>query len=136
MNIFKKIISASFLFMLSINLSFAQNDMMDQFMQDFEQMEEELKQLLGDDGILMDTMIIQGFHDLQSGAFGDIFNDPQLKDMMDMMEQSFQQFDMNDFEQLMEGFDFGNGPLVPAPEKLPEGKETDKKKKKRKSYTL
>lgn len=142
----KKLLFIAFMGIFSLNLS-AQNDPAPQ--QDMDDIMEEMMKSFGDleqifgGGMMMDTTIIRQFGNMDDlGGFFEM--DPKEMDMMmKQFEQMMQQFSgqgMGDLEELLKGLGLDGGPMIPAPDQLPndDGKDqpTKKKKKKRKTYSM
>lgn len=141
----KKVLFIAFLGLFSLNLS-AQADPAPQ--QDMEDIMEEmmksfgdLEQIFGGD-IMIDTMMIQQFGNMDD--LGGLFQmDPKDMDsMIKQLDEMMQQFNgqgMGDLEELFKGLGLDGGPMVPAPDQIPDADSKDKptkKKKKRKTYSM
>jgi len=144
----KKILFIAFIGLFSLNLH-AQNDpapepSMEDAMMEMMKMFGGMDGLLGD-GMMMDTVIIKQFGNMDDLGLGDMFqmNPDDMNAILKQLEEQMQQFNgggMGDLEQLLEQFGMSPNPAIPAPDQIPDGDQpADKKKKakkKRKTYSM
>ncbi len=144
----KKLLFIVLIGFFSLNVH-AQNDpapapSMEDAMQEMMKLFGGMDSLFGDD-MMMDTVIIKQFGNMDDLGLGDMFQmNPQDMDaLFKQLEEQMQQFNgggFGDLEELLEQFGMSPGSAIPAPDQLPDGDqpadEKKKPKKKRKTYSM